>query len=91
MVEKHVVKRRGHKEKFDERKLYGSVYAACAVVRMGERECESIANFVTKKVKVEIKGKKEIDSSNIANMVIKHLKKKHKEAAFMYENHRDIA
>ncbi len=87
----HVVKRRGHKEKFDERKLYGSVYAACTVANMGENSCESVADFVTKKVKAELKSRKVVDSKSIARLVVKHLEKKNKDAAFMYKTHRDVS
>ena len=87
----HIIKRKGHKEGFDERKLYGSVYAACTVANMGERGCESVANFVAKKVRGELKGRKVVDSKIIARLVVKHLKKKNKDAAFMYKTHRDIS
>ncbi|MBI4009730.1 MAG: hypothetical protein HY361_00850 [Candidatus Aenigmarchaeota archaeon] len=86
-----VVKRRGHKEKFDERKLYGSVYAACKVANMGERGCEGVASHVTKKVKDDLRKKKIVNSSNIANLAKKHLRMKNKDAAFIYETHRDIS
>ena len=86
-----VVKRKGHKEKFDERKLYGSVYAACIVVHMNEKLCESVANFVSKKVKAELRSKKTINSQMISKMAVKHLKRKSKDAAFIYETHRDIS
>lgn len=86
-----VVKRRGHKEKFDERKLYGSVYAACSIANMGEKGCEAVALHVSKKVRSEIKKEATVSSGDILKLVVKHLKKKHKGAAFIYETHRDIA
>jgi transcriptional regulator NrdR family protein len=86
-----VVKRRGRKEKFDEKKIYGSVYAACHVAHMGERNCESVAAFVTKKVKTELKKKKTVTSKEIAKRVAENLKRKSKDAAFLYKTHRDVA
>ena len=86
-----VVKRKGQKEKFDEKKLYASVYAACTVANMREKGCESVANFVLKKVKGELKRKKVVNSKTIANRVATHLKKKSKEASFIYETHMDIS
>lgn len=86
-----VVKRKGHKEKFDDRKLYGSIYAACSIANMSEKGCESVAEFVAKKVKKEVKGKKSVNSKNIASLAARHLKKKNKDAAFIYETHRDIS
>ena len=42
----HCVVKRGRTEcsGYDERKVYGSTYAACYVVRMSEQECEKIAD-----------------------------------------------
>ena len=86
-----VVKRKRHKEKFDERKLYGSVYAACSIANMGEKGCEEVAGHVSKKVRSEIKKETAVSSRNISKLVVNHLKKKHKDAAFIYETHRDIS
>ena len=55
-----VVKRKGHTEDFDERKLYGSVYAACASAHRHELICEKTADDISKKVKKWIKGKKSL-------------------------------
>lgn len=86
-----VVKRKGHKEEFEERKLYASVYAACSIANMNEKGCEAVASHVSRKVKGELKNKKIVSSSTIAGLVKKHLKKKNKDAAFIYETHRDIS
>ena len=91
MTETHIVKRKGHKEKFDEKKVYGSIYAACYVVHEKEVECEKTADSVTKHVKKWIKNKKVVSSENISKLVTKELKKHNKHAAFMYETHRDLS
>lgn len=91
MAVSHIVKRKGHKEKFDEKKLYGSVYGACMVSDMGEGKCEEVAGFVTKTVKNKLKKKKEVDSTEISKLAEASLRKKNKEAAFMYKTHRDIS
>lgn len=88
---KHVVKRKGHEEKFDEKKVYGSVYAACYIVHMKEKECEKIAGGVTGDVKRWIKNKKVVNSHDIFRLTVRELKKKSKDASFMYETHRDIS
>lgn len=80
-----IVKRRGHKEKFDERKIYGSVYAACISAHYNEGQCEKVAEEITKKVKKILWGKKEIKSVEIRMKIISELKKKNKELAFFYE------
>ena len=87
----HVVKRKGHKEKFDERKLYASVYAACLLVEMKTKECEQTASHVVKKIKSEIANKKEIDAKKLHSLCVKNLKSKNKKAAFMYDTHKDIS
>ncbi len=86
-----VVKRKGKKEKFDERKIYGSTYAACANTGMGEKQCELVSASVSKAVKASIKGKKEASSEEIAKLVGRALRKKNPDAAFMYETHRDVS
>ena len=82
-----VVKRKGHKERFDERKVYGSVYAACASAHYDEIKCEKIAEEISKKIKKSIKNKKEIQSTEIRKKIEKELKKKDEELAFFYEQH----
>lgn len=82
-----IVKRRGHKEKFDEKKVYGSVYAACASAHYNEMQCEKIAEELTQKTKKFVKNKKEIQSIEIRKKIESELKKKDKELAFFYEQH----
>ena len=82
-----IVKRRGHTEEFDERKVYGSVYAACASAHYDEAKCEEIAEEMAKKIKNFIKGKKQIQSLAIRKKVENELKKKDDELAFFYEQH----
>ena len=89
----HCVVKRGARwcEKYDERKVYGSTYAACSVVLMSEWECERIANSVSKKITQHVRKKKEVASEDIATQIVKELKKHNPHAAFMYETHRDLA
>jgi len=82
-----IVKRKGHFEKFDEKKVYGSVYAACASAHYDERLCEKNAEEITSRVKKFVKNKKKIDSIQIRKKVEELLKKKNKELAFFYEQH----
>ena len=91
MVETHIVKRRGQKEKFDEKKVYGSVYWACKSSSLHGKQCESISKSVLEELKKELKNKKEVNSTRIFKFVSKALKKLHKEAAYMYESHRDVS
>lgn len=82
-----VVKRQGHAERFDERKVYGSVYAACASAYLNEARCEKTAEEVTKKINRFIKTKKKIRSSEIRSRVAAELRKKGKDLEFFYEHH----
>ena len=82
-----IVKRKGHSEEFDEKKVYGSVYAACASAHCEECECEKTADEITKKIKKLIGSKKSIDSAKIREKVESELRKKDEELAFFYEQH----
>lgn len=87
----HIVKRHGHKEPFDERKIYASVYAACLAAHVLHEEAESIANLVTREVKKEIEKAEEVTSGEIFRKAGEELEHLNKEAAFMYKTHLDIS
>jgi hypothetical protein len=89
----HCVVKRGKEtmcHAYDEKKVYGSVYAACAVVHMKERECGRIAERVMNAVTRHARKKKMITSDEIAILAAAALRKHSKDAAFMYETHRDV-
>lgn len=86
-----IVKRRGHCEDYDERKVYGSCYFACRSSHMAEMGSERISSKVCRSVNRWLKGRKEVSSNSIFKYVIRELKKHSKDAAFMYETHRDIS
>ncbi len=77
--------------KYDERKIYGSVYAACYIVRRKEKECEKTAHSIARHVTKSIASKTKVTSKHITKLVLSELKKYDKHAAFMYETHRDIS
>jgi transcriptional regulator NrdR family protein len=86
----HVIKRKGHKEKFDERKVYASVYSACKLCELSEKESEKTAADVTKQIKSLFNRNKIKDSKDISANVTKLLRKRNADAAFMYESHLDL-
>ncbi len=86
-----IVKRRGQKQEFDEKKVYGSVYAACMACQLHEKECEKISDSMVDEVKKFLKGKKEVNSTEIFGLVVQKLAKIREDAAFMYETHREIS
>lgn len=87
----HIVKRRGHKEPFDPRKVYASVYAACRNAHLTEIESEKIAEAVSAAIQEWISDKSKVASDEIFQEIIKVLKELEPDAAFLYETHRDIA
>ncbi|MEK6970267.1 MAG: ATP cone domain-containing protein [archaeon] len=85
-----VVKRHGHTEKFDERKIYASIYEACHADRMTTPKAERIASIVTGAVKKRMEKHDITSSQTIHREVVKELKKHHADVAFLYEHHRNI-
>ena len=86
-----IVKRKGHSEEFDERKVYASCYAACLSSHVSHVEAEKICEKVAKEVKIWARKKKMVKSDDIFKNVIAAIKKHNEDAAFMYETHRDIS
>lgn len=87
----HIVKRRGHQEPYEARKVYASVYAACTSTRLQEGEAELIAAKVSQEITSWLKDKNQVTSENIFEETYTLLKKYHTDAAFMYQSHRDIS
>jgi len=88
---KHIVKRKGHTEAFDARKIYASVFAACLVLRMKDEEAELIAHMVSDEVEKLLKDVKQIEAHKIHKLVTENLKKYNENAAYIYDTHRDIS
>ena len=84
-----VVKRKGHQEAYDSRKVYASCYAAALNCHYSESKSEKIAAGVAKKITKWIAGKGCVDSSKIKEQVIKVLKDK--DVALMYRSHLDLS
>lgn len=87
----HIVKRAGHKEKFDERKLKLAVFASCMSAHASKEEAEATANLVAREVKAWMGKKKEVDSNEIFEKATEELGHLNKDASFMYKTHRDIS
>lgn len=88
---KHTVKRKGHSEPFDERKIYASVFASCMSLRMTDEEGELISHMVSDEVEKVFKNEREIAAHQIHKEVVKSLKKYNPDAAYMFDTHRDIS
>jgi transcriptional regulator NrdR family protein len=85
-----IVKRRGKKEKYDEKKVYASIYSACMDCDLSANEAERISESITADVKKFIKGRKQVNSTEIFGFVVQRLAKEHEAVAFMYETHREV-
>ena len=90
MSVKHIVKRAGHTEDYDTRKLYASIYSSCLSVRVPVGEAELVADRVTGEVEKCLKGKIEITSGDIFRRALQHLRAYNQDAAYMYEHHYSI-
>ena len=87
----HIVKRQGHFEVFDQKKIYASVYASCLAGQFPKTKCEAMAEVVTNQIKKWVDNREEISSEEIFKQVVKFLKKEDKGIAFLYETHRDVS
>lgn len=88
---KHIIKRKGHKEPYDERKLYASIFASCMSLRIKEEQAELIANTVTSEVEEKIRDKEEIAAHDLFSYALSSLKKYNPDAAFLYKKHREVS
>lgn len=86
-----IVKRRGHAEKYDPRKVYASAYFGCRIAHHTEKESEKIAEKVVRSVNVWADNERIIVSDKIFKRVTDELRKHSQDAAFMYSTHRDIS
>ncbi len=86
-----IVKRKGHTEIYDERKVYGSCFFACRNAHLSEKEAEEICSKVTAEITKWVKKKKLVSSDDIFRALINELKKHNEDASFLYETHRDIS
>ena len=87
-----IIKQQGGRptESFDQAKLHASVLAACLSVRSPVGEAENTAGNVTKAVVIWLDTKPEVTSHDLRRIASHHLKKFHPEAAYLYEQHRNI-
>ncbi len=86
----HIVKRKGHTEPYDERKVYASVFAACQAVREPAGSAELVADKVQKDVNAWISKKHEVTANDIRRQAAKHLGAYHPDAGHMLLHHRIV-
>lgn len=88
---RHIVKRRGHKEAYDARKVYGSILMACLGSHVKETQAQKIALGISDDITKMVEKSHSITAHEIFYEVTKRLKKHHADAGFMYETHRDLS
>lgn len=86
-----VVKRKGRKEAFDEKKLYASIFAACQECGIENEKSEHISEKIVHELLIHLKGRQEVNSTEIFGFVTERLARLNEAVAFMYETHRDLA
>lgn len=92
MTCKHcIVKRKGHSEEFDERKVYSSCYEACLAASMTHAEAEKICDKVAKEIRMWAHKKIMMTSEEIFKKTVNAIRKYSEKAAYMYETHRDVS
>lgn len=87
----HIVKRAGHNEEFDNKKLYASIYASCLAAHESVANAESTAELVTNEVYKWIDGKHTaVTSNDIRHKAGEILDKHNPDAAYSYIHHRIV-
>lgn len=86
----HIVKRQGHTEPYDEKKVYASVFAACLSVREPVGSSELVADKVMNDVNSWIARKHEVTANDIRRQASKHLNAYNQDAGHMLLHHRIV-
>lgn len=77
-------------EEFSPEKLHNSIMAACLSVHTPEGQAKEIAQIVTLGVMNWCETKLEITSADIRRQASKILQKFHPDAAYLYEQHKNV-
>ncbi|MBI2105213.1 hypothetical protein HYT56_00065 [Candidatus Woesearchaeota archaeon] len=85
-----VEKRDGRCEKFDEKKAYNIFHRVGSNAHLNAKESKKLADDAMKDLKIFLKNKSIVKSTALFRQKIKILNKYNKEAAFLYEHHRDV-
>jgi len=83
----HIVKRKGHNEPYDSRKIYASIYASCLAVYEPQATAELIAEKVVSGVEEWLEKKHEVTSHDIKQRATEQLQQYNPDAAYLYMTH----
>ena len=86
-----VVKRAGHEEMYDERKVYATCYFAAKATHLKTDDAEKLCANVVKEINKWITKCKCVNAHEIHQKIVQSLRKQNKDVAFMYDTHRDIS
>ena len=85
---KLIVKRAGHTEPYDEKKLYASIFSACLAVREPVGTAEVLAEKVVSDVNTWLGKKHEVSSNDIRRVASEKLHGYNVEASHLYHKQR---
>lgn len=87
-----IIKRKGQRptESFNRDKLHQSIVAATLSARAPEGQADNIAHAVTNYVLEWLESRPEVTSHDIRLVATRHLRAHHPDAAYLYEQHRNI-
>jgi transcriptional regulator NrdR family protein len=85
-----IIKRKGHDEQFDERKVYGSIYAAMLAAHQPSQAAELVASAIALRVAREVVTKAHTSSDAIKQFVAKALLDYNIPAQFLYVHHKHM-
>lgn len=88
---KHIVKRAGHSEPYDQRKLYASVYSAMLAVKTPVGSAEVIADKICQDVEAWLNNKTEVTSADIMRNAHKYFEILSPDAAWIYLHQRKVS
>lgn len=88
-----VLKRHGEKERFDERKLYASIYYPAREERYTEEDAEELAADVTEAIKDWMADHADnvLTAEEVRDKTIELLEERDEDVAFMYQTHLDLS
>ncbi|RWZ79610.1 MAG: hypothetical protein EOT04_01005 [Candidatus Chaera renei] len=91
MVDTMLVKRGGGLEAYDPAKLRSSLAAACKSVRAPEGEAETSAALAVARVERWLMGRPEVTTADIRRKAAEALVVYNPEAAYIYQQHKNIS
>ncbi len=87
----HIVKRAGHAQPYDRRKLYASIYSAALSVHEPVGVAELLAETVVQSFEQWLGNRHEVTSLDIRRVAADALAQHNADAAYIYRHHRNIS